>query len=486
MNAPYNNGLLEVSQRVPPANERAEQALLGAIMANGKALHAVVEFLRPEHFADPLHGRIYREASRRILGGGIADPVSLQTWFIGDPEASSVGHAYLAQLLSAMVGTIGAKEYGLAIHDAWQRREIIGLGEEIVNRSFAAVPGDDPTGLIAATIDKLDAIAAGAGEERKAISMDTAMDSALAAAERASRGEGPAGISTGMPSVDQVIGGLEAQTMTVLAGRPGMGKSALGMQWAIHAARDAKAAHDAGKPKLGVLVISLEMSAEQLGRRALSAAARIPLEAIKHGRLTQDDFDRLVRARHELAGLPLSIEDCSGLSMGLIRLKARSARRRHGLGLIMVDHLHIVRPEDADVRNGATAAIGKISNGMKQLAKEFECPVLALAQLNRSLESREDKRPTLADLRQAGEIEQDADAVAFVYRGEYYLPKGDIERHHGEQPDKFIERVNRLDEDRTRLKGKAELIFEKVRDGSPSTVPLRFNGATTFFSEANV
>ena len=445
--------LLGISQREPPTNTQAEQALLGAIMSNGRALHTVVEFLKPDHFADPVNARIYREVSRRILAGGVATPIVLRPWFEKDPDIDQVGVGYLGQLLGAMVSIIGAREYGLAVYECWQRRELIALGEDLVNRSFGAEPGDAAAGMVSGLIDRLDSVIAGQSSDRKAVSSDRAMDMAIAAAERASKAEGPSGLSTGMAGVDNALGGLEPQTLTILAGRPGMGKSALGWMWAVHAAQEAKRR---GLP--GVLVISLEMSAEQLGRRALAAVARVPLEAIKHGRLNQDDWDRVVRARTELDGLPLSIEDCSGLSIGMIRLKARAAKRRHGLGLIMVDHLHIIRPEDADARNGGTWAVGKISNGLKQLAKEFECPVLALAQLNRSLETREDKRPTLADLRQAGEIEQDADAVAFVYRGEYYLPKGEPEQRSGELAGKFTERCFELDEQRMRLKGKAELI----------------------------
>jgi replicative DNA helicase len=476
----YPQPLLGISLREPPANVEAEYSLLGAIMSNGKALNSVVGFLKPEHFAEPLNGRIYRECVRRILAGGVASPVLMREWFDADPDASTYGAGYIGQLVASMVSLIGVKDYGRAIYDCWQRRELIGLGEDLVNRSFGSDPGDGASALVTGMIDKLDAVAVGNASERRFVSMNEAMDAAIARAEKAANGEGGSGISTGMQSVDQALGGLEAQCLYIIAGRPGMGKSALGWMWAVHAAREAKRL---GLP--GVLVVSLEMSAEQLGRRALSAVAGIPLEAIKHGRLQQADWDRIVRARTELDSLPLSIEDCSNLSIGMVRLKARAAKRRHGLGLIMVDHLHIVRPEDADARNGGTWAIGKISNGMKQLAKEFECPVLALAQLNRQLEAREDKRPTLADLRQAGEIEQDADAVGFVYRGEYYLPKGEPERGARETQQQYVDRCFEMDERRQRLKGKAELILEKVRDGSPCSVHLNFDGATTHFTEPN-
>ena len=479
-----NGGLFAISQRLPPTNPQAEQALLGAVMANPKALHAVVEFLRPEHFAEPAHGRLYKEATRRILAGGVADPISLRSWWQGDPEAATLGgFDFLARLLGAMVGIINAREYGFAVFECWQRRELIAVGEEIVNRSFAATSADTPAGLVTGMIGKLDAVVAGVGDVQGAVSMDGAMDAALTAAERAHQRQGPAGISTGMRSVDEALGGLEPQTVTVLAGRPGMGKSALGWGWAVHAAREAKAAHGRGEEKQGVLMLSLEMSAEQLGRRSLSAVSGVPLEAIKRGRLGQEQFDRLVLARRELGELPLLIEDSGGMNVGVIRLKARAAKRRHGLGLIVVDHLHLIRPEEADARNGGTWAVGKVSNALKAMAKEFNCPVLALAQLNRGVEGREEKRPTLADLRQAGELEQDADNVAFIYRGEYYLPKGEPEQKPGEMQGKFAERCADLDEARQRLKGRAELIFEKVRDGSPCSVPLLFDGDRTLFSE---
>ncbi len=477
-------GLLGISQRRPPANDQAEYALLGSIFANSRALYTVVEFLRPEHFVLPLHGRIYTEASRRILAGGVADPISLKAWFEGDAEAHTVGGpSYLAQLLAAMVGVINAREYGQAILDCWQRRAVIAIGEDLVNGAFAGSSDDTGSSLISTTIDKLDGVAAGAGEERKATTWDAAMDAAIAGMEQAMQGGGPVGLSTGMKAVDDALGGLEKQTMTVVAGRPGMGKSALAIQWAVSVARAAREQHRAGGAKAGVLVVSLEMSAPQLARRILAWVANTPGEAIRKGHVSQDQVDRIVQARHEMAGLPLSIEDCSGLSMGMIRLKARAARRRHGLSLVVIDHLHIVRPDAIDVRNGQTAAIGKISNSLKQLAKEFDCPVVALAQLNRGLESRDDKRPTLADLRQAGEIEQDADAVAFIYRGEYYLPKGDLEQHAGETQAAYADRCARLEDNRRRLHGRAELILEKVREGQPRTIPLLWHGATTSFSE---
>ena len=459
--------------RAPPSNIQAEQSLLGNIMVNAKVLHQIVEILKPEHFADPLHGRIYAEQRRRILDGGIADAVSLKIWMESDPDIQSVdGVGYLAQLITAYVGPGTAPPYAAAIKEAWERRQLIAIGENVVLMAFDAVrPSADIVGDAMAQIEG----AFGAQTDRLHVSLDEAMDLALEASDAARTREGPAGLSTGFKGVDEQMGGMEDGTLVVLAGRPGMGKSGLGWQWAIAAARQG----------VGVLAISLEMSAKELGRRALSAISHVPVGAIKRGRLSIDQAERLVLARKELAGLPLTIEDGGGLTAAQIDLKARAAHRRHGLGMIMVDHLHIVRPEDQDVRQGATWAIGRISGAMKRLAKSHRCPVLLLAQLNRGVEGRDDKRPGLSDLRQAGEIEQDADVVSFIYREEYYL-KGEPERGENETPERHDDRVKQWRERCDRAAGKAELIFAKVRDGAPGTINLKFFGETTSFSDVDV
>lgn len=452
-----------------PANVQAEQSVLGSIMANPKVL-AGLEFLKPEHFVDPVNGRIFAEQSRRVLAGGVADAVALKTWFEQDRDSIEVGGtAYLAQLITAMVAPGTAIPYGHAIRDAWQRRQLIAAGEDVVNLAFdhTAAPGD----IVGSALAKIEG-AFGAETDRRATSLNEAMDAALEDAEAARELEGPAGLTTGFASVDDQMGGMEDGTLVVLAGRPGMGKSGLGWQWAIAAARQG----------VGVAVISLEMSAKELGRRALAALSGVPVWAIKRGRLTNEQASALVLARRELDGLPITIEDGSGLTAAQIDLKARAAHRKHGLGLIMVDHLHIVRPEDADVRQGATWAIGRISGAMKRMAKNHHCPVLLLAQLNRGVEGRDDKRPGLADLRQAGDIEQDADVVSFVYRAEYYI-RNEPERGEDETADRYDRRLAAFRDRKAAAAGRAELIFAKIRDGAPGTVELTFRGETASFSE---
>lgn len=459
------------SMRLPPTNIPAEQALLGAIMANNKAYDRVSEFLRSEHFADPIHGRIYAAIIAAINQGQTADAVTLKSRFEHSGTLEEVGGiAYLAQLLSAVVSPTMSGEYGRTVFDAWQRRRAIEVGQALVGGAW-----DGSISLAEAMRQAgagLDAIGDGASTDRTVTSLDDAIDQALDAADRAAKGGGPVGLSTGFHALDDALGGMEPGTLNILAGRAGMGKSSLGHQIALNIARSG----------VGVVELSLEMSAMQLGRRALSIASGVPGWKMRRG-LHGPDVERLIAARTELRGLPLSIEDGSGLTASMIRTKVRQAQRRHGVGLVMVDHLHIVRPEEGDVRAGATYAVGQISQAHKRLAKEFDVPVLLLAQLSRAPDSRDDHRPVLSDLRQSGDIEQDADSVMFVYRPEYYLPKAAPERSGGEIAEKHEKRIGEWHEAKQRLAGVAEVILAKVREGEDCVVPMRFHGATTSFSE---
>lgn len=466
--------LFGLSQRVPPSSIQAEQALLGAIFANNKAMDRI-GLLRPEHFADPIHAKIFERCARRIEAGQIADPYSLAPDFENTHILDDVGGTgYLSQLLTAMVGIINAGDYARVIRDCWLRREFIDIGERLVNAAFGESPDADPASIASEAIARIDEVAMGSGTLKASVTtLDNAMDAAIAAMEAARTHKGPAGISTGFRCIDTRLGGLEPGHVYVIAGRPGMGKSALAHEIAINAAR-------AG---VGVLELSLEMSATQLGRRALSAASGVPQFNMKTGFVSDEHANRLIRARREIGGLPLTIDDAGGQTPAMIAAKARAAKRKHGLGLLMIDHLNLMRADDADAKHGGTWAVGRASNTVLQIAKDCGCPVLLLAQLNRGPENREDKRPTLADLRQAGDIEQDAYAVGFVYRAEYYL-SGQPERREGENDSKYHDRVNEWENRKRDLAGRAELIWAKVRDGSPGTDDLTFDGPTTSFGES--
>lgn len=472
------SSLLGLSQRLPPTNLQAEQALLGAIMANAKAYYAVADFLQAHHFADPVHQAIYTAMGRIIAAGGVPDAVLLARHFTNSPVLEPVGGtAYIAQLLTAMVGIINAKEYAKAIADDWIRREMIDAGEALVNGAFdRSVEVQD---LLTDTMRSVDAVSITGATRAPMVSLNAAMDEAIARAERAASGRGRGGTLTGFPSLDRVYNGMLPGTLHVMAGRPGMGKSALGWQIAIHAGLGCRDGITPG----GVFVQSLEMGAGELGERALSAFGGIPGELLQRG---EHQFHRsaLSMAREDLNDLPMLIDETAALNMQQIAVRAREAHRKFGgLALILVDHLHIVA-FDADAARrgtGPTQAVGEISRGLKKLAKDLRCPVLALGQLNRSVEAREDKRPTLPDLRQSGDIEQDADSVVFLYRPEYYLPKDAPEQKVGENLAAWQARVRDYDEQKSRLAGKAEVIFEKVRGGRPQIVRMRWEAETTHF-----
>lgn len=458
------------SLRLPPSNPAAEQSLLGAILTSPKAFARVEEFLEAKHFNDPIHQRIFIAAAKRIRAGLIADPVTLKQEFEDAGTIKEVGGmAYLSQLIVANVGTSVAAEYGHVIRQAWMRREMIDAAVAMAERAYGN--DADAEAVHDAHMVQMEALRAAGGKPDRGWTGLEMMDQALALADRALKG-GATGLSTGMPSVDRVLGGLEPSTLNVLAGRPGSGKSSLGQQWAVHAARR-------GVP---VLEFSLEMSGASLGRRILSAASGVPIRKMRSGE-HEPYMDLLLQARTELADMALTVHDGSRMSAAEITTKCRVAARTKGIGLIVVDHLHLVRPEDSGVRHGPTAAVTEAVDAMLGLAKQFGCPVLLLAQLNRGVESRDDHRPGVADLRQSGAIEQNADTIAFVHRAEQYISREDPPKGPNESGESYANACSQRASQRLTLAGRAELLCEKVRDGEPATVKLRFDGPTASFQD---
>jgi replicative DNA helicase len=447
----------------------AEASLLGALLTKPALLASLPTSFDPSHYGCLDHEEIHRALVEVGRPGVPAAVAVTQALAINDRDRRSRITNLLTSVVSYSPGSIA--QYAEVVTDLYRRRQLVALSERMREGAFANHPDGSADGVVAQALSGLEDLLGGRGRMNASMSLNEAMDAALHKADEAAQRDGPAGLSTGFASIDEQIGGLEDGTLTVLAGRPGMGKSALGHQWALNVARQG----------IGVLEVSLEMSGAELGRRALSAISGVPVWAMKRGKHAPY-VDRLLEARREMNDLPLTIEDGGGLTAAMIALKARAAHRKHGLGLIMIDHLHIVRPDDADARHGGTWAVGRISGAMKRLAKEFNCPVLLLAQLNRGVEGRDDKRPGLQDLRQSGDIEQDADAVGFVYRAEYYMSK-EPEQLPSETREVFSNRLSKWVDAKRQAAGKAELIFAKVRDGAPGSVGLAFHGETTSFAE---
>jgi replicative DNA helicase len=479
--------------RQPPANTEAEQALLGAMLINNAAYHRVAEFLLQEHFGNAVHGRIYAAIGKLIERGLIADPVTLKNLFDQDGALADIGGAqYLAHLVNAAVTIINAEHYGRTIHDLFLRRELITVGQDIVTEAFEHDLDDPATEQIERAEAKLFELASSGQAESGPREFRVALTSAITMAQAAFKRDGKiVGVATGFTDLDKKLGGLHPSDLIILAGRPSMGKTALATNIAFNAAKAYQPARgpegriDLNRPAEDGAVaafFSLEMSAEQLATRILAEASGTSSDRIRRGEVRREDFDRFVMASQQLASVPFYIDDTPALSVAALRTRARRLKRQHGLGLIAIDYLQLMRPTAS--RGGPenrVQEISEITRGLKAIAKELNVPVLALSQLSRAVEQREDKRPMLADLRESGSIEQDADVVMFIFREEYYLSRGEPTRRADEADDKFNNRYDRWKECCESAFGTAEIIIAKQRHGPIGTVRLHFEAETTKF-----
>ncbi len=480
----------EAPQRIPPHNYEAEMALLGAILANNLVFDKVNEFLRPEHFADQLHGRIYEAAGKLIERGQIANVLTLKNLFDQDPALVDHGGAqYLARLANSVVTIINAEDYGRAVHDLHLRRQLIELGEQMVNSAHTHDLDLTAVQQIETAEQQLYNLAESGDTEGGLKPVTQALTGAIKMAEAAVLREGHVtGVTTGLIDLDKKLGGLQPSDLVILAARPSMGKTSLATNIAFSAAQAYEEVRD---PMGGVKVIngakvaffSLEMSAEQLAMRILAERTEISSDRIRRGEISRDDdFSRLVAAAQELQRLPLFIDDTPGLTVPAMRTRARRLKRRHGLQLIVVDYIQLMRsPAGLRIEN-RVQEVSEITRGLKGIAKELDVPVLALSQLSRAVEQREDKRPQLADLRESGSIEQDADVVMFIFREQYYHERGEPKQREDESNEKFAERHARWVERGERIHNVAEVNIAKQRHGPIGTVELFFDGMVTKFA----
>ena len=468
--------------REPPHNLEAEQGLLGAILVNNRAFERVSEYLSPDHFADAAHGRIFAACGQLIEKGQIANPVTLKALFDQDESLQEAGGAqYLVRLAASVVTVINADDYGQAIYDSFLRRELIDIGGEIVNEAYQHDLDLPAAEQIEVAESKLFGLAEHGSSLGGFQEFGEALTTAIRMAEAAFKREGGlAGISSGLTDLDAKLGGLHPSDLLILAGRPAMGKTALATNIAFHVATAALKDPDLGRQV--VAVFSLEMSAEQLATRILAEQTEISSEHIRRGELTTEDFQKLVAASQNLERAPLYVDDTPAITIATMRARARRLKRQQGLSLIIVDYLQLMRPSAGQRADNRVQEISMITQGLKAIAKELDVPVIALSQLSRAVEQREDKRPVLADLRESGSIEQDADVVMFVFREQYYLEKGEPTQRIEESDDKFHERHDQWKERCEASYGKAEVIIGKQRHGPTGTVTLHFEGATTRFS----
>jgi replicative DNA helicase len=474
--------------RTPPYNTEAEQALLGAMLINNTTYLRVSEFLQPEHFGNAVHGRIFAAIGKLLERGQIANPVTLKNLFDQDGALTEIGGAqYLARLAGAAVTIINAEDYGRAVHDLYLRRELITLGEDVVNDAFRQDLDDPALEQIERAEKKLFELATAGEPESGFRVFGTALTSAILNAEAAFKRNGKTvGVATGFVDLDRKLGGLHPSDLVVLAGRPAMGKTSLATNIAFWAARNYKPSPAPEFRKMaedGAVVgfFSLEMSAEQLATRILAEESGVSSDRIRRGDVGHEDFDKFVQASQRLAAVKLFIDDTPALSVAALRTRARRLMRQQGLVLIIVDHLQLLRPSNqVRAQDNRVQEISEITRGLKALAKELNVPVLALSQLSRAVEQREDKRPMLADLRESGSIEQDADVVMFIFREEYYLSR-EPSRRPDEAESKFSERYQDWRERLEKVHGLTEIIIAKQRHGPIGTVKLHFEPETTKF-----
>ena len=476
-----------LSHRTPPHNFEAEQALLGAVLLNNRAFEKVSEFLRPEHFADPVHGRIFAACGKLIERGQIANPVTLKTIFSGDSDLAEIGGtSYLAQLAESVVSVINAEDYGKLIHDLHLRRELIALGEDMINDAFGHDIDRNAVDQIGGAEAKLYELATTGQTEGGFESFSNVLVEAVKQAEAAHKRQGKlSGVPTGLIDLDKKLGGLHPSDLLILAGRPSMGKTSLATNMAFNAAKAyCEEVDSLGNRKAvdgGIVAFfSLEMSSEQLASRILAEQAEISSHKIRQGEMSHDEFERLVLSSQDLNRLPLFIDDTPALSISAVRTRARRLKRQHGLHLIIVDYLQLLRGSGPHSEN-RVQEVSEITRGLKALAKELEVPVIALSQLSRAVEQREDKRPQLADLRESGSIEQDADVVMFVFREQYYLERAEPGQRPEESEEKFNERHAKWKQRCEEVWNTAEVIVAKQRHGPVGSVRLSFQGEFTKF-----
>ena len=465
--------------RTLPQNIDAEQALLGALLIDNDAYDKVSTFLEPSHFYVPVHGRLYEAARTLIQRGQVATPVTLKAYFSSDESLVDVGGVdYLERLVSSAVSLVHAEDYGRVIVDLSLRRDLIRLGETVAERGYDPAVDETAIDQIEAAEADLYQMAETGAPEGGFQTFGVSVEAALELAENAYKRDGQlSGVATDFVDIDNLLGGLHKSDLIVIAGRPSMGKTALATNIAFNASR----AH-VSDAKAGAVVgfFSLEMSSEQLAMRILAEESGVRSDHIRRGKIKDDDeFVSLVRAGQELSRVPLYIDDTPALSVSQLRTRARRLKRTQGLSLLVVDYLQLLRPQNK--AENRVQEISQITQGLKALAKELDLPVLALSQLSRAVELREDKRPQLSDLRESGTIEQDSDVVMFIYREEYYLERSEPQQRADETSDRFNERYNRWQERYEKAAGLADLIVAKQRHGPIGRVGLKFDPETTRF-----
>ncbi|PLX39225.1 MAG: replicative DNA helicase [Hyphomicrobiales bacterium] len=466
--------------RTAPHNVEAERQLLGSILTNNDTFYRVSDFLEPVHFFLEPHREIYQRASELIRAGKVASPITVKSFFPTDHRIGELSVTqYLLRLAADATTIINAEDYARVIYDLALRRNLIRIGEDMVNIAFDAPVDMPPKSQIEDAERRLFELAESGRYDGGFFTFSDALADAIDMAAAAYQRDGHlSGIATGLEDVDRLMGGLQRSDLLVLAGRPGMGKTALATNIAYNIARSYRGEEQPDgslKAVDGGIVgfFSLEMSAEQLATRVLAEQAGIPSSEIRRGAIDEEQFAVLAATSREMQTVPLHIDQTGGLSIAQLAARARRLKRQKGLDVLIVDYLQLLQGSKR-VSDGRVQEITEITTSLKALAKELAIPVIALSQLSRQVETRDDKRPQLSDLRESGSIEQDADVVLFVFREEYYMKN--------KKPKEGSEEFFTWQAEMERVAGVAELIVAKQRHGPTGTIDLQFDADVTRFS----
>ncbi|WP_375358413.1 replicative DNA helicase [Candidatus Tisiphia endosymbiont of Neophilaenus lineatus] len=460
--------------RTLPANVQAEQMLIGAILVNHDYLNTVSEFLRPDHFFESIHQKIYNAIEVITEKGLIATPVTLRSMLERDELFQQLGGSdYLNKLATLSMMVINPLDYGRIIYDLAVRRNLIQIGEEVVNNAYDSSLEYDARQQIEHAEGKLYNLASEGVNDKSFVKIAVSLSESLANINRAMKNSNHViGISTGLIDLDKELSGFHNSDLVVIAARPSMGKTAFAINLAINACNSMKLKNKEQEKDKSVGFFSLEMSSEQLATRILSMHTEINSSSLRTGHVTEEHYNRLRREVIDLSSLPFLIDDTPALSIAAIRTRARKMKRKHNLGILFIDYLQLIR--GINKYDNRVNEISEITQGLKAIAKELNIPVIALSQLSRAVELREDKRPMLSDLRESGSIEQDADIVMFIYREEYYLTRKEPSSGNEEHA-KWQNNINQV-------YNIADIIIAKHRNGRVGSVKLHYDGQYSKFS----
>ena len=467
-------------KNVMPQNLEAEQSLLGSILFDNKILEALPTNFNSSYFFDPLHSNIFDACVSLIDNGRLADPLTLKSYLNDNKHNVDIDiEEYLIDLRDGVLSLSKAKFYAVEIRNCYIRRSLIIIADDLIYKSKNPNIDVTPEQEISTTEEKLYNLAEKDQINSGPTDFKTVLANTTKQINEAYNKKGKlSGIDTGFSGINRQLGGLNKSDLIVLAGRPGMGKTALATNIGFNAAKSSRLDKNEA-----ILIFSLEMSAEQLAQRILAEQSTIDSHRLRSGDIDDKEFSKLVVTQNDIHNLPFFIDDTPAISVGQIASRARRLKRTNGLGLIIIDYIQLIQGSKAIENQGRVQEVSNITRGLKSLAKELNVPILALSQLSRAVEQREDKRPILADLRESGSIEQDADVVMFVYREEYYLDKSEPSQRDNENQENFNERFTKWQERRSLAEGKAEIIVSKQRHGPTGVIQVQFEAKLTRFMD---